>query len=94
MLLYGKNLDIRHKGFANTLNLAPRHVGPYKIVEEVHHGSYKLAISSGSKVLPVFHRSLLKLSQKDDIRQQLASKVLLADGKVEGQLVEAVLYYH
>ncbi|KAF1326791.1 reverse transcriptase, partial [Globisporangium splendens] len=32
VLLNGKNLDIRHKGFAQTTKLAPRYIGPYKII--------------------------------------------------------------
>ncbi|KAG3118660.1 hypothetical protein PI125_g2726 [Phytophthora idaei] len=35
VLLDGKNIDIRHKGFAKSFKLAPRFVGPYPIVETV-----------------------------------------------------------
>jgi hypothetical protein len=59
----------------------------------VHRDSYKLAMSKGLKIHPVFHTSLLKAYKKDDNRRQNANKVLLADGRTEGQLVEAVLDY-
>ena len=45
VLLDGRNLDIRHKGFANSSKLAPRFVGPYSIVKKVHRGSYEIAMS-------------------------------------------------
>jgi transposase InsO family protein len=90
VLLDGKNLDIRHKGFASSSKLAPRFVGPYPIVKKVHHDSYEIAMSKDLRIHPVFHTSLLKLYQKDDSRQQQAPKVLLADG-TEGQLVQAVI---
>ncbi len=93
VLLDGKNLDIRHKGFAKTSKLAPRYVGPYRVVKKVHKDSYEITLSKGLKIHPVFHTSLLKPYQKDGRRTQQSSKVLLADGETEGQLVQAVIDY-
>ncbi|KAF1329279.1 Retrovirus polyprotein, partial [Globisporangium splendens] len=90
VLLDGKNLDIRHKGFAQSKKLAPRFIGPYQIVKKVHKDSYELALSRELKLHPVFHTSLLKPYGKDESRQQKIQKVLLADGS-EGQLVKAIL---
>lgn len=71
--------------------LAPRFVCPYPIVKKVHHDSYEIAMSKNLKIHPVFHTSLVKLYQHDAKRIQQADKVLLADGKTEGQLVLAVI---
>ncbi|KAF1333397.1 Retrovirus polyprotein, partial [Globisporangium splendens] len=90
VLLNGKNLDIRHKGFAQTTKLAPRYIGPYKIIRKVHKDSYELLLPKGLKLHPVFHTSLLKPYQKDDKRTQEVRKVILADGS-EGQLVKTVI---
>ena len=90
VLLDGKNLDIRHKGFAQSSKLAPRYIGPYRIVKKVQKDSYELSLSKGLKLHPVFHTSLLKAYQQDKDRKQETSKVILHDGS-EGHLVEAVL---
>jgi len=92
VLLDARNLDIRHKGFAKTNKLAPRFIGPFPIVKQVHKDSYELKLSKGLKLHPVFHTSLLKLYQQDPNRKQKTSKVVLADGSV-GQLVDSVIGY-
>ncbi|POM61728.1 polyprotein [Phytophthora palmivora] len=90
VLLDGRNLDIRHKGFAQAKKLAPRFIGPYPIVKQVHRDSYELQLSKGLKLHPVFHTSLLKPYHNDKSRPQKVSKVLLTDG-TEGQLVHKVI---
>jgi hypothetical protein len=90
VLLDGKNLDIRHKGYAKTKKLAPRFIGPFPIVKKVNKDSYELQLSQGLKLHPVFHTSLLKPYAQDANRKQQIPKVILADGS-EGQLVRKVL---
>ena len=69
----------------------PRHT--YPTVRKVHQDPYGIAMSKNLKNHPVFHTSLLKLYQRDDKRAQQVSKVLLADGKTDGPLVQAVISY-
>ena len=90
VLLDGKNLDIRHKGYAQSKKLAPRYIGPFPVLKKISKDSYELGLSKGLKLHPVFHTSLLKPYRKDTNRQQQVNKVVLADG-TEGQLVEAVI---
>ncbi|KAE8952718.1 hypothetical protein PR001_g33173 [Phytophthora rubi] len=90
VLLDGKNLDIRHKGYAQSKKLAPRYIGPFPVLKKVSKDSYELGLSKGLKLHPVFHTSLLKPYRKDPKRRQQVNKVVLADG-TEGQLVEAVI---
>ncbi|OWZ20261.1 Retrotransposon protein, Ty3-gypsy subclass, partial [Phytophthora megakarya] len=90
VLLDGKNLDIRHKGYAQSKKLAPRFIGPFPVRKKVSQDSYELGLSKGLKLHPVFHTSLLKPYRKDTARTQKVNKVVLADG-TEGQLVEAVI---
>ncbi|KAE8914030.1 hypothetical protein PF003_g1323 [Phytophthora fragariae] len=90
VLLDGRNLDIRHKGFAQAKKLAPRFIGPYPVVKQVHHDSYELRLSKGLKLHPVFHTSLLKPYRSDESRSQNVNKVILNDCS-EGQLVREVI---
>ncbi|POM78065.1 Hypothetical protein PHPALM_4456, partial [Phytophthora palmivora] len=90
VLLDGKNLDIRHKGYAQSKKLAPRFIGPFPVQKKVSRDSYELGLSKNLKLHPVFHTSLLKPYRKDPKRRQKMNKVVLADG-TEGQLVEAVI---
>ncbi|KAE8997649.1 hypothetical protein PF011_g15395 [Phytophthora fragariae] len=90
VILDGKNLDIRHKGYAQSKKLAPRYIGPFPVLKKVSKDSYELGLSKGLKLHPVFHTSLLKPYRKDPKRRQQVNKVVLADG-TEGQLVEAVI---
>ncbi|KAE9310844.1 Transposon Ty3-I Gag-Pol polyprotein [Phytophthora rubi] len=90
VLLDGRNLDIRHKGFAQAKKLAPRFIGPYPVVKQVHHDSYELKLSKGLKLHPVFHTSLLKPYRSDESRSQNVNKVILNDGS-EGQLAREVI---
>ncbi|GMG18316.1 unnamed protein product [Phytophthora fragariaefolia] len=90
VLLDGRNLDIRHKGFAQAKKLAPRFIGPYPVVKQVHHDSYELRLSKGLKLHPIFHTSLLKPYRSDESRSQNVNKVILNDGS-EGQLVREVI---
>ncbi|GMF27768.1 unnamed protein product [Phytophthora fragariaefolia] len=55
VLLDGLNLDIRHKGLAQSKKLAPRFIGPYPVVKQIHRDSYELKLSKGLKLHPVFH---------------------------------------
>ena len=89
VLLDGRNLNIRHKGFAQCAKLAPRFVGPYKIVRQVQRDSYEISLSKDLKLHPVFHTSLLK-SYRKDARRQKTREVVLCDGST-GQLVDAVI---
>jgi hypothetical protein len=89
VLLDGRNLDIRHKGYANSKKLAPRYIGPFPVVSQVQKDSYELALSKDLKLHPVIHTSLLKPYQSDS-RKQRVNKVLLVDG-TEGDLVKAVI---
>ncbi|GMF62035.1 unnamed protein product [Phytophthora fragariaefolia] len=50
VLLDGRNLDIRHKGFAQSKKLAPRFIGPYPVVKQIHRDSYELKLSKGLKL--------------------------------------------
>ncbi|GMF66118.1 unnamed protein product [Phytophthora lilii] len=90
VLLDGKNLDIRHKGYAQSKKFAPRFIGPFPVRKKVSQDSYELGLSKNLKLHPVFHTSLLKPYHKDPKRRQKVNKVVLADG-AEGQLVEAVI---
>ncbi|GMF27780.1 unnamed protein product [Phytophthora fragariaefolia] len=90
VLLDGKNLDIRHKGYAQSKKLAPRYIGPFPVLKKILKDSYELGISKGLKLHPVFHTSLLKPYRKDPKRRQQVNKVVLAGG-TEGQLVEAAI---
>ncbi|CEG41667.1 retrotransposon nucleocapsid protein [Plasmopara halstedii] len=90
VLLDGKNLDIRHKGYAQSKKLAPRFIGPFLVQKKVSRDSYELGLSKNLKLHPVFHTSLLKTYRKDPKRRQQVNKVVLADG-TEGQLIEAVI---
>ncbi|ETL32207.1 hypothetical protein L916_15176 [Phytophthora nicotianae] len=90
VLLDGKNLDIRHRGYAQSKKLAPRFIGPFPVQKKVSRDSYELGLSKNVKLHPVFHTSLLKPYCKDPKRRQKVNKVVLADG-TEGQLVEAVI---
>ncbi|ETO63861.1 hypothetical protein F444_18515 [Phytophthora nicotianae P1976] len=90
VLLDGKNLDIRHKGYAQSKKLAPRFIGPFLVQKKVSRDSYELGLPQGLKLHPVFHTSLLKPYRKDYKRRQKVNKVVLADGS-EGHLVEAVI---
>ncbi|OWZ03524.1 Gag-pol [Phytophthora megakarya] len=80
VLLDGRNLDIRHKGF----------IGPYPNVKQVRKYSYELKLARGLKLHPVFYTSLLKLYNNDKSRRQTINKVILTDG-TEGQLVRDVI---
>lgn len=90
VLLDGKNLDIRHKGYAKSKKLAPRFIGPFPIIRKVNKDSYELKLSKGLRLHPVFHTSLLKAYVRDEKRTQEIPKVILADGS-EGQLIHKVL---
>ncbi|GMF31673.1 unnamed protein product [Phytophthora lilii] len=45
VLLDGKNLDIRHKGYAQSKTFAPRFIGPFPVREKVSQDSYELEFS-------------------------------------------------
>ena len=90
VLLDGRNLQIHHKGFKNTAKFAPRFIGPFQILDKIQKDSYKLSLSKGLKLHPVFHTSLLKPYEEDNNREQAVPKVLLKDG-TEGQLVKQVI---
>ncbi|GMF29680.1 unnamed protein product [Phytophthora fragariaefolia] len=70
VLLDGKNLDIRHKAYAQSEKLVPRYIGPFPVLKKSSKDSYDLGISKGLKLHPVFHTSLLKTYHKDPKRRQ------------------------
>ncbi|POM67645.1 LOW QUALITY PROTEIN: Retrovirus Polyprotein [Phytophthora palmivora] len=89
VLLDGKNLDIRHKGYAQSKKLAPMFIGPFPVQKKISRDSYELGLSKNLKLHPVFHTSLLKPYRKDPKRRQKVNRQG-SDG-TEGQLVEAVI---
>ncbi|GMF18115.1 unnamed protein product [Phytophthora lilii] len=85
-----KNLDTAHTGFPNSRKLGPKWIGPYSIVRRVHKHAYELNLPPGLKLHPVFNTGSLKPYEQPN-RLSRPQDVILHDGSVEGQLVEAVL---
>ena len=92
VLLDNRNLNIRHKGYAEKDKLAPRFNGPYPIIGRHNKDSYEIRMPPGLKIHPVFHTSLLKKYQQDKspTRNNTVPKTLLKDGTV-GQLIESII---
>ncbi|GMF16682.1 unnamed protein product [Phytophthora fragariaefolia] len=64
VLLDEKNLDIRHKRYAQSKKLAPRYIRPFPVLKNISKDCYELKISKGLKFHPVFRTLLLKPYRK------------------------------
>jgi hypothetical protein len=66
VLLSTKNIKLRRVGDATTTpKLMPKWIGPYKVIQVVGKGAYKLELPKPLKVHNVFHVSLLKPFHSD-----------------------------
>ena len=94
VLLDARNLRVKHTGFVETKKLAPRFIGPFKVIKKCGIDTYELAMSPALKLYPVFHTSLLKPYQVDtnSNRDNKTLRFLLNDGD-EGYLVEKILQH-
>jgi hypothetical protein len=87
VLLSTKNMNLKHAG--KSRKLLPRWVGPFKIVQKVGNLAYKLEMSPGWRIHPVFHVSLLELYKSNE-RVQPPPPPIELEGHLEYE-VESIL---
>lgn len=96
VLLSSENLDIEHLGVIaeGSKKFAPLWIGPYPILKKTSIDTYKLQLTSGLRLHPEFHTSLLKPYYKDDDNSR-ANKpnegMIVAGSTDHGFLVENIV---
>jgi hypothetical protein len=89
VLLSTKNLNLRRVGDKSSKpKLLPKWVGPFKILEAIGKGAYRLQLPDTMKIHPVFHVSLLKTFRSNGSVQP--PDPIIIDGEEEFE-VERIL---
>jgi transposase InsO family protein len=85
VLLSTRNLHLRRAGDkSSTPKLLPKWVGPFKILEVIGKGAYRLQLPDTMKIHPVFHVSLLKTFRSNGSVQP--PDPIIIDGEEEFEL--------
>jgi hypothetical protein len=85
VLLSTRNLHLRRAGDkSSTPKLLPKWVGPFKILDAIGKGAYRLQLPDHMKIHPVFHVSLLKTFHSNGELQP--PDPIIIDGEEEFEL--------
>jgi hypothetical protein len=88
VLLSTQNLSLASLRSGGIRKLAPKWIGPFKIVQIISPVSFKLELPPEFKIHPVFHAQLLKAYRQDPAQRESRPPPLLVDEQPEWEVQE------